>query len=99
MTSVIIEQITKTEDLLMFSKAYKEKMIKFYISKLARELNKDRKTIRKYLIWNYNKDTKMSRAGLFFLTRYMKMVILIERLQHTDLERHLQQDYLKKVVL
>lgn len=66
MASVIIEQITKTEDLLMFSKAYKEKMIKFYISKLARELNKDRKTIRKYLIWNYNKDTKMSRAGLFF---------------------------------
>ena len=49
MTSVIIEQITKIEDLLMFSKAYKEGMIKVNISRLARDLNKDRKTIRKYL--------------------------------------------------
>jgi len=46
MTKVILEQITNINDLLLFSKAYKEGLIKVNISKLAKELNKDRKTIK-----------------------------------------------------
>lgn len=55
MTKIILEQITKLDDLLLFSKAYKEGLIKINISKLAKELNKDRKTITKYLNGNIPK--------------------------------------------
>ena len=49
MTGIILENITNISDLSMFSKVYKEGLIKVNISKLAKELNKDRKTIKKYL--------------------------------------------------
>jgi len=46
MTKAILEKITKIEDLLYFSKAYKEGLININISKLARELGKDFKTVK-----------------------------------------------------
>lgn len=46
MTGIILENITNINDLTMFSKAYKKGLIKVNISKLARNLNKDRKTIK-----------------------------------------------------
>lgn len=49
MTKLILSNITSVEELLDFSTAYKKGMIKVNISKLARELEKDPKTIRKYL--------------------------------------------------
>lgn len=49
MTEVIIKNITNLEDLLLFSKAWKEGKIKMNVSKIARHLEKDRKTVRKYL--------------------------------------------------
>src|SRR5690554_536527 len=58
MTKVILEQITKLDDLLLFSKAFKEGLIKVNISKLAKELNKDRKTIKKYLNGDIPKKTR-----------------------------------------
>lgn len=58
MTKVILEQITKLDDLLLFSKTFKEGLIKVNISKLAKELNKDRKTIKKYLNGDIPKKTR-----------------------------------------
>ena len=52
MTKIIIEQITKIEDLQMFSKAYRGGMIQMNISKLAKHLKNDRKTIKRYLEGN-----------------------------------------------
>lgn len=49
MTEAILKNVEHVEDLLMFSKAYKKRTIPVNISKLSRELNKDRKTIKKYL--------------------------------------------------
>ena len=45
MTKVILEQITNINDLLLFSKAYKEGLIKVNISNLAKELNKDKEKL------------------------------------------------------
>ena len=47
MTKSILENITCVEDLALFSQAYKKGLIKVNISKLSRELKKDRKTIKK----------------------------------------------------
>ena len=58
MTGIILENITTINDLSMFSKAYKEGLIKVNISKIAKELNKDRKTIRKYLEGYTPKETR-----------------------------------------
>lgn len=49
MTEAILKNVEHVEDLLMFSNAYKKGTIPVNISKLSRELNKDRKTIKKYL--------------------------------------------------
>ena len=56
---------------LLFSKAYKEGLIKINISKLAKELNKDRKTITKYLNGNIPKKTQMK--GLKYLDEHRKL--------------------------
>ena len=58
MTGIILENITSVNDLSMFSKAYKEGLIKVNISKIAKELNKDRKTIKKYLEGYTPKETR-----------------------------------------
>lgn len=44
---IILENITNINDLSMFNKTYKKGLIKVNISKIAKELIKDRKTIRK----------------------------------------------------
>jgi len=94
MTSVIIEQITKIEDLLMFSKAYKEGMIKVNISRLARDLNKDRKTIRKYLNGEVPKQT---RERIKYLDEHRDYIveILSDKMQSFDYIEHLF-NYLKR---
>ena len=58
MTGIILENITSVNDLSMFSNAYKEGLIKVNISKIAKELNKDRKTIKKYLEGYTPKETR-----------------------------------------
>ena len=88
MTKVILEQITKIEDLLLFSKAYKEGLIKVNISKLAKELKKDRKTIKKYL----NGETpKRTRVRVKYLDEYREYIVevLSDKHQSFDYIDHL----------
>ena len=49
MTKVILEQLTNIEDLALFSNAFKKGKIQVNITKIAKHLGKDRKTIRRYL--------------------------------------------------
>ena len=49
MTNYIIKNIKNVKELYLFSHAYKEGLIKVNISKLARDLNTTRKTVRRYL--------------------------------------------------
>jgi len=49
MTEVIISRIENVSELAMFASSYKKGDLELNISKLSRELNKDRKTIRRYL--------------------------------------------------
>lgn len=58
MTKVIIEQINKVKDLALFSKTFKEGMIYINITKVAKHLNKDRKTVKRYLLGNIPKTTR-----------------------------------------
>jgi len=88
MTKVILEQITNINDLLLFSKAYKEGLIKVNISKLAKELNKDRKTIKKYL----NGETpKRTRVRVKYLDEYREYIVevLSDKHQSFDYIDHL----------
>lgn len=55
MTELILNFVTKKEDLLLLSKAYKKGDIEVNISKISRELKVDRKTIKKYLEGNIPK--------------------------------------------
>lgn len=72
MTAVIIEQIERIEDLLFFSKAYKEGLIQVNVSKLARNLGKDRKTIKKYLMGHAPKKT---RQRIKYLDQHRQYII------------------------
>ena len=49
MTNYIIENIKDVKELHFFSQAYKEGLLKVNISKLARDLNTTKKTVRRYL--------------------------------------------------
>ncbi|CDR30213.1 Uncharacterised protein [Acholeplasma oculi] len=49
MTKILLEQITNIEDITIFSKAYQEGLIQINITKVSKHLNKDRKTVEKYL--------------------------------------------------
>lgn len=94
MTSIIIKQIENVEDLIMFSRAYKEGMIKLNISKLAKELNKDRKTIKKYLMGEVPKKT---RERIKYLDEHKDYIInvLSDEMQSFDYIEHLF-NYLKR---
>lgn len=72
MTDLILKFVTKKEDLLLLSKAYKEGNIKVNISKISRELNVDRKTIKKYLEGNIPKKTRKRKK---YLTAFRKEII------------------------
>lgn len=94
MTKIILEQITKLDDLLLFSKAYKEGLIKLNISKLAKELNKDRKTITKYLNGNIPKKTRERTKYLDEHRKYI-LEVLKDKYQIFDYIDHLFK-YLKR---
>ena len=72
MTDLILKFVTKKEDLLLLSKAYKEGNIKVNISKISRELNVDIKTIKKYLEGNIPKKTRKRKK---YLTAFRKEII------------------------
>ena len=72
MTDLILKFVTKKEDLLLLSKTYKEGNIKVNISKISRELNVDRKTIKKYLEGNIPKKTRKRKK---YLTAFRKEII------------------------
>lgn len=94
MTGIILENITNVNDLSMFSKAYKEGLIKVNISKIAKELNKDRKTIRKYLEGYTPKETRDRVKYLDEYRDYIKEV-LSDKYQSFDYIDHLFK-YLKR---
>lgn len=94
MTGIILENITSINDLSMFSKAYKEGLIKVNISKIAKELNKDRKTIRKYLEGYSPKETRDRVKYLDEYRDYIKEV-LSDKYQSFDYIDHLFK-YLKR---
>ena len=58
MTNYIIENIKDVKELHFFSQAYKEGLLKVNISKLSRELNATRKTVRRYLNGDVPKTTR-----------------------------------------
>ncbi|VEU80411.1 IS21 family transposase [Haploplasma axanthum] len=94
MTKIILEQITNIKDLLLFSRAYKEGLIKLNISKLSKELNKDRKTIKKYLNGEVPKET---RKRVKYLDEHRKYIleVLTDKYQSFDYIDHLFK-YLKR---
>ena len=94
MTGIILENITSVNDLSMFSKAYKEGLIKVNISKIAKELNKDRKTIKKYLEGYTPKETRDRVKYLDEHRDYIKEV-LSDKYQSFDYIDHLFK-YLKR---
>ncbi len=74
MTETILNSIENIYDLALFSKAYKKGTLKVNITKLANELNKDRKIVRKYL----NGDTPSStRTRIKYLDQYRDVIITL----------------------
>ena len=94
MTKSILENITCVEDLALFSQAYKKGLIKVNISKLSRELKKDRKTIKKYLDGYTPKKT---RERIKYLDEFREYIIevLSDKYQSFDYIDHLFK-YLKR---
>ena len=64
MTEIILNFLNKKEDLILLSKAYKKGEIQLNISKIARHLNVDRKTVKKYLDGNIPKKTRTRKKYL-----------------------------------
>ena len=94
MTKAILEKITKIEDLLYFSKAYKEGLIKINISKLARELSKDFKTVKRYLNGEIPKKTR-NRVKYLDEHRNYILEVLSDKNRSFDYMDHLFK-YLKR---
>lgn len=94
MTKILIEQIRKLEDLLMFSKAYQKGMIQLNITKIAKHLNKDRKTVRKYLMGEVPKKTRHRQKYLDEHREYI-VEVLSDKYQSFDYIDHLFK-YLKR---
>ena len=94
MTGIILENISSVNDLSMFCKAYKEGLIKVNISKIAKELNRDRKTIRKYL---EGYTPKVTRDRVKYLDEHRDYIkeVLSDKYQSFDYIDHLFK-YLKR---
>ena len=58
MTEIIISSVNSITDLAIFSELYKKGNLKLNVSKLAIELNKDRKTVQNYLNGKVNSATR-----------------------------------------
>jgi len=72
MTELIISDIENINDLALFAGPFKKGKLKLNISKLARELNKDRKTIRNYL---NGKTPSNTRERIKYLDEYRDLII------------------------
>lgn len=94
MTKIVLEEIKNIDDLLLFSKAFKEGLIKLNVSKLAKELNKDRKTIKKYLNGDIPKKTR-NRVKYLDEHRDYILEVLTDKYQSFDYIDHLFK-YLKR---
>ena len=93
-TKIIIEQITKLEDIALFSKAFKEGMIYINITKVAKHLNKDRKTVKRYLLGDIPKKTRKREKYLDQHRDYI-LEVLSDKYQSFDYIEHLFK-YLKR---
>lgn len=94
MTQVLIEHISQLEDLLMFSKAYQKGMIQLNITKIAKHLKKDRKTVRKYLMGDVPTKTRKRQKYLDEHRDYI-VEVLSDKYQSFDYIDHLFK-YLKR---
>lgn len=96
MTSIIIENITSITELSLFSEAYNKEALNVNISKLSRELKKDRKTVKKYLEGNIPSN-KRKRSK--YLDQYREIIVkvLSDKYQSFDYIDHLYR-YLKREV-
>lgn len=94
MTKIIIEQINNIDDIALFSKAYQEGMIHINISKVAKHLNKDRKTVKNYLLGNIPKKTR-KRVKYLDQHRDYILEVLSDKYQSFDYIEHLFR-YLKR---
>ena len=88
MTEIIINNINSIADLAMFSESYKKGKLKLNVSKLARELNKDRKTVRNYL---NGKIPSGTRVRIKYLDQYRDLIIelLTDKYRSFDYIDHL----------
>src|SRR5690554_3072128 len=94
MTKILLEQITNIEDIALFSKAYQEGMIQINITKVAKHLNKDRKTVKKYLLGQIPKKTRQREKYLDQHRDYI-LEVLSDKYQSFDYIEHLFK-YLKR---
>lgn len=88
MTGVVLENIDTIHDLALFADAYKKGHFKVNISKLSKELNKDRKTVKKYLNGYI---PKANRNRSKYLDNYREVIIglLSDRFRSFDYIDHL----------
>jgi transposase len=88
MTEIILNSIENAYDLVLFSKAYKKGILKLNITKLANELNKDRKTVRKYLNGEIASST---RIRVKYLDQYRELILalLTDKYRNFDYIDHL----------
>jgi transposase/putative transposon-encoded protein len=94
MTDIYLKEIKCKEDLLLFSRAYMKGKIKVNKSKIARQLNVDRKTVDKYLKGHVPKTT---RNRLSYLDEHREYIyeVLNDEHQSFDYIDHLFK-YLKR---
>lgn len=79
MTEMILKSIETVYDLALFSKAYKKGTLKLNITKIANELKKDRKTVRKYLNGNI---PSSKRKRTKYLDQYRDIIIALLKDQY-----------------
>jgi transposase len=83
MTNIVLSIISSVTDLAMFSTIYNKGEIQLNISKLASDLGKDRKTIRKYLKGEIPKQTR-ERAK--YLDKYRSYIIVLLSDKHRSFD-------------
>ena len=93
MTDILLEHIKDISEIVMFSKAYQEGKIVLNISKIAKHLKKDRKTVRKYLAGGV---PKRKRNREKYLDQYRNSIVelLSDKYRSFDYIDHLYK-YLK----
>ena len=94
MTEIVLNSIATVQYLVNFSGSYKKGTIKLNISKMARELNKDSKTVRKYLSGTLPKEKRERTKYLELFKDDIKQVFL-DKKRSFDYIDHLY-NYLKR---